>query len=257
MSEKISLNVEEFFALLKQYLKEKTPLSVIRYGDGETMMLDDIKEDTNFILKKVLGYIPSDEHQNMMKTYLIKAYRECTMMGIPTERHLTREDHWGKSIKVFNKVVGDNVLSDKFHRVSQDVFYDMLSKDYFTELLTNLETLCYVSCRNLDDVFKAKFNIKNIYSYIISPEPTYTSGYVGKKHYPEQFHEISKWMTTIPAKGSLCLVGAGIPGKIYNNWFRDEGGISLDIGSVFDAFAGKKTRGAGRGLDIEDNTYKL
>lgn len=257
MSEKINLDVDNFFKLVKNHLKTKTSLSVIRYGDGETMMLDDIKEDTDFILKKVLGYVPSDDDQRWMKLYLVKAYRECDTMGIPTDRHLEREDHWGKSIKVFNRVVGEGVLSDKVNRISQDVFYDMLKKDYFKELLTDLETLCYVSCRNLDEVFKTKFNIKNIYSYIISPEPTYTSGYVGKRHYPEQFHEISQWMTTIPVKGSLCLVGAGIPGKIYNNWFRDEGGVSLDIGSVFDGWSGKKTRGAGRGLDAIDNTYKL
>lgn len=257
MSEKISLNVDEFFAVVKQYLKEKTPLSVIRYGDGETMMLDDIQADRDFILKKVLGYIPSLEDQHSMIRYLIQAYRECDMMGIPTERHLQREDHWGKSVRVFKKFVGEDVLSSKSYKVSQDVFYDMLNKNYFNELLQDRDTLCYISCRNLDEVFKTKFNIKNVYSYLISPEPTYTSGYVGKKHFPEQFLEMKDWMQSIPVKGSLCLVGAGIPGKIYNNWFRDEGGISLDIGSVFDGFAGFKTRGKGRGLNVIDNTHKL
>ena len=64
-------------------------------------------------------------------------------------------------------------------------------------------------------------------------------------------------MKVIDCRGVLCLVGAGIPGKCYNNWFRDQGGVSLDIGSVFDFWYGRRTRGKGRGLDAIDNTYKL
>jgi hypothetical protein len=64
-------------------------------------------------------------------------------------------------------------------------------------------------------------------------------------------------MQKIDCNNSLCLVGAGVVGKIYNIWFKRRGGVSLDIGSIFDLWAGRKTRGKDRGIDVIDNTYKL
>lgn len=246
----------EFYEIISDCLEHRVPMSVIRYGDGETMMLDDKPEDTAFILKKVLGYVPSNDDIKELKDNLIKAYKECNALGLPTERHLKREDNWSKSLDVFKRVVGGYTLTSKLH-TSIDVFYDLLSEGYYPKLLNNRDTVNYISCRNLDNVFKERFNIKNVNSFIISPEPTYTSGWTGDKHYPEQFNKIKEWIKTVPCKGNLCLVGAGIPGKIYNNWFRDQGGVALDAGSVFDAWAGFKTRGKGRGLDVIDNTHKL
>lgn len=248
--------IENFIKLIKDHLLSKKALSVIRYGDGETMMLDDDVSDRAFILKKVLGYIPSNSDIQAMNNNLIAAYKDCDIIGIPTERHLRRLDNWGKSLTVFKKVIGEEILLAKL-KTSIDIFYELLSTNLYEELFTKLDTLNYISCRNLDEAFKSKFNIKQVRSFIIAPEPTYTSGYVGDKHFPEQFNRIGRWMENICIEGSLCLVGAGIPGKIYNNWFRDLGGISLDVGAVFDLWAGFKTRGAGRGLDVVDETFKL
>ncbi len=256
MSQEINLTTEDVFLTIQNHLLHRSPLSIIRYGDGESFMFGDRIENTHFILKKVLGYVPSESHIEQMKGNLIKAYRGCDIVGIPTQKHLDRPDQWRHTLTYFNRAIGDDVLETK-GRASIDVFHEFLSKGFYSALLMDVDTLNYVSCRDLDEVFKEKFNIKNVNSFIISPEPTYTSGYVGDKHFPEQFLQIGEWISTLNCKGQLCLVGAGIPGKIYNNWFRDQGGVSLDIGSVFDSLAGFKTRGAGRGMDVIDNTYKL
>jgi hypothetical protein len=57
--------------------------------------------------------------------------------------------------------------------------------------------------------------------------------------------------------GNICLVGAGFIGKIYVNWFKERGGVAMDIGAVMDLWAGKATRGPLRGTDAENLTYKL
>jgi hypothetical protein len=204
----------------------------------------------------VLGYVPNDQEILTIKQNLIDAYNQSDVLGVPTKRHLARADNWAKSLDVFKRVVGEDILNNKQH-ASIDVFYDMLSEDCYTKLFNGIKKLNYISCRNLDSVFKEKFLITEINSFIISPEPTYTSGYVGEKHFPEQFNKIKEWIKSINCHGTLCLVGAGIPGKCYNNWFRDQGGVSLDIGSVFDFWSGRRTRGQGRGLDVIDNTHKL
>jgi UDP-N-acetyl-D-mannosaminuronic acid transferase (WecB/TagA/CpsF family) len=59
--------------------------------------------------------------------------------------------------------------------------------------------------------------------------------------------------------GSLLFVGAGIFGKIYCNWWRDRGGVAMDVGGVMDIWSGKITRGPDKGLDKDDpdTRYKL
>ena len=147
---------------------------------------------------------------------------------------------------------------------SVDVGYNMIytssqvqETNHFKELLSGIDTLNYVSCRNLDEQFKRVYRVKNVNSFIIAPEPKFTSGYSGEPHYPDQFLKIKEWIKTIPCKGNLCLVGGGVISKIYNKWFKEQGGISLDLGAVFDLWAGYATRGADRGLDKEHNLYKL
>jgi UDP-N-acetyl-D-mannosaminuronic acid transferase (WecB/TagA/CpsF family) len=80
------------------------------------------------------------------------------------------------------------------------------------------------------------------------------SGYEGDEHFPTQFNRIPRWMTVQLENfpGSLLLVGAGVVGKIYCNWWRDLGGVAFDVGGCMDIFAGKVTRGPDRGLDKDD-----
>ena len=63
----------EFTAFVRAHLYSKKPLSVIRYGDGESMMFGDSIENTHFILKKVLGYVPSENEIAAMTITLMEA----------------------------------------------------------------------------------------------------------------------------------------------------------------------------------------
>lgn len=250
----INLDGQTLKKIIEAKLLFKESMSVIRYGDGESMVFGDNLENTHFIFKKVMGYVPTPEEIETMKVNLIDAYEYCDVIGFPTEKHLSREDQWRHTMTYFNRCVSPKRMIAK---TSIDIFYDMQRDGLLVELLKSVEKLNYVSCRNLDDVFKNKFGIKEVNSFIIAPEPTFTSGYVGERHFPDQFNKIFEWISELDCSGALCLVGAGIPGKIYNNWFADSGGVSLDIGSMFDGWAGWKTRGAGRGMDVEDTTNKL
>jgi hypothetical protein len=256
----LTLTMDEVFDRIITYLNAKQPLSVVRYGDGEAMVLKGFndKENLHFILKKLLGYVPSVSHIMAIRHNLIQAYREADIIGIPvTNRHMSDPNsYWHKSGAILESSVGKEYL-EKLEITNIDVHSHFLNQRYYDQLLNGIETLCYISCRQLDDAFKRRYNIKKVYSFIIAPEMYYTPGYDGLQHFPDQYNEIKEWVETIPVKGNLCLVGAGVVGKIYNNWFRDQGGVSMDIGSIFDSWAGKLTRGPGRGADVIDETYKL
>lgn len=255
------LSTEELLATLKKHLQNKIPLSIIRYGDGEAITLNGFKdvESYKMVLKRQLGFCPTIEEGEEIRQNLIEAYKGCDIIGLSlTDKEKGNEkDYWARSKQILKENVQSNILEKK-DLVSIDCHSHFLDKDYYKDLMTDLKVVNYISCRNLDEEIKNTFNVKQVNSYIISPEKKFSSGYEGPNHYPEQFIHIKKWMErAVPCEGNLCLVGAGFIGKIYNNWFRDLGGVSIDIGSIFDSWAGKATRGPNRGLDKEDNTYKL
>lgn len=255
------LTSKDVLLKLTDSIYHKIPLSLIRYGDGEAMILNKAHDKKSFdhIFKGQLGYFPSNDVSDEVYLNLVKAYSNCDIIGFPTERHLThpkyKDGYWGKSKDIFIKNIGPDFEGQQI--TSIDVHSEFLDNNYYKPLLENRDIVNYISCRNIDDQLKKTFNIKNVNSYVISPEMKFSSLSNPKRHYPDQFNEIKEWVKTIPCTGNICLVGAGIVGKIYCNWFRDQGGVAFDIGSVFDSFAGFATRGPKRGVNVIDNTHKL
>lgn len=255
----ITIPIDKMAAFITGHLHDQSPISITRYGDGEAIVLNGFNDmdSIKMVTKRQFGFIPPVQHIEAIISNLAEAYRNTDVIGIPTRlRQHDKKNYWYRAFDILSQAVGIDILQEK-EFTDIDFHSYMLDNGLFSNLLNGQDTLCYISCRKLDDEFKSRYQIKNIYSFIIAPEAKFTSGYKGKNHYPEQFNEIRKWMEKIPVHGNLCLTGAGFTGKIYNNWFRDHGGIAVDIGYVFDAFAGKVTRGPKRGIDSFDNTYKL
>ncbi len=241
-------------------ISNNNPFSLVRYGDGEAMVLNGLADEGSFdyVLNRQLGYIPAAWDKANIRANLILAYSNCDIIGVPTGNRFMEdpETFWARAANILGSSLGPAILEKK-ELTSIDIHSYMLESGFFEELLFERPVLCYISCRNLDDQLKAKYRIGEIHSFIIAPEIKFTSGYNGDVHYPTQFGQIREWIEKIPVKGSVCLVGAGVIGKIYTNWFRNLGGFAIDIGSCFDSWAGKVTRGPDRGIDVEDLTFKL
>lgn len=252
------LDDEELLETIKASLITKNPLSIVRYGDGEAVILNGFKDTNTFksILKRQLGYIPAIDEAEQIRENLISAYTNCDIIGVPSEKIAEHaRGYWGKSLAIFN----ENIHTETPKLITSiDAHSHFLDKNYYKELMQDVEVVNYISCRNIDEGIKRAFNVKRVNSYIIAPEMKFDNSYTGPKHYPEQFNRIKKWMEkAVPVEGNLCLVGAGFVGKIYNNWFKELGGVSFDIGSIFDSWAGLVTRGPERGTNVFDETYKL
>ena len=242
-------------------LQAGEPLSLVRIGDGEGIVLNsmsgiqELDLANQAVLHRQMGYYPVYNDIKAIRNNLITTYAEADIIGIPAHKQKT-SSHWGSVTKILDENVPFK-KTDKF--CSIDVHYDFLNAGYYDLLIKGMETLNYISCRNLDYKFIYRWHLKQCNSFITAPESKFTSGYKGPVHYPDQFNKIYRWMDVCCPEGKLLLVGAGVIGKIYCNWWRDRGGVAFDIGSVFDEWAGFETRGKGRGLDKinDDLTFKL
>jgi len=256
----INLTTNDVYKRLSQALELELSYSLLRIGDGEAILLsgfDDRARLNKFFIKQ-FGYILEDKHVEEIINNLIEAYENCSLIGIPTKLHTEKiGGYWKKASELLKEKVKS--IKDRVEYCSIDVHTDMLKAGCLDELLKQVDSVYYISCRDLNEGFKRKYpNIKNVHSYIIAPESVYTPDYVGKKHYPEQFNEIKEWINSLDnLSGKLCIIGAGCIGKIYSNWFANKGAVSVDLGNVLDLWYGKITRGPQRGAQSFNDLYKL
>ena len=241
------------------HIQARKPLSIIRAGDGEKIILDSNKSLTNqrkaldAVPKRQMGYEPNVTTLEDIRANLINAYTNADIIGIPMHKNLSELSSSWQNVK---SALDENAPLHPANYCSIDVHYDFLNAGYFNTALTGISRLNYISCRNLQERMQSKWSIEVVNGYHIAPEAKFTSGYDGDVHYPTQFNKAARWMDVVCRPGDLLLVGAGVIGKIYCNWWRDRGGVAFDIGSIFDEFAGMITRGPERGLDKIDENSK-
>lgn len=242
------INTEDIF----NKIVSKNPISIIRVGDGEAMVLNALKDPRSYarVIKRQLGEGVTFEDGLNIRDNLIKALSECDVIGIPDEKKKAKEpdSYWQRA----PQILMDNVNIEGKEIANIDLHYHLSDANLYPEIFKHFDRVFYISCRTVN----LNKYIAHVDNYVIAPEKIFTT-YEGPAHYPDQFVKIENWMDKRPIKGALCLVGAGVVGKIYCNWFRDRGGIALDIGSVFDQWAGHVTRGPGRGKDIKTNENTL
>jgi hypothetical protein len=238
-------------------LYTKRPVSITRAGDGELIVLksgDNLqtyRQCIESVMIRQMGYEPTMGEVDAIRENLKLAYKGADIIGVPMHKNL---DTLGKHWTAVQAVVEPLATTGK--RTSTDVFYELLYSGELIEWLRSQHTINYIGCRDIDDGLR-RLGVRTVNSCLIAPEAKFTSGYDGPKHYPDQFNKMEWWMNAAPCEGNACLVGAGVIGKIYCNWFRDRGGVAIDVGAVMDLLAGFSTRGPERGLDAVNERYKI
>jgi hypothetical protein len=247
-------NYTEVYLLAKEALENKDPWALIRLGDGEYMCMSQNKID--YVMNRQFNYTPSQHNLDTISKVVADAYVDADIIGVPTKFH--REEcgsYWAKAEEYLNKIRPE---TENIETCSIDVHSELLHSGLLDELIMSQDELIYVSGRNLNEGFKRKYpNLKSIKSFIVSAEQKFEPNKAEEKHYPDQFYKCIDWIESLDAKGKLCLVGAGILGKFYSSLLKKQGGVVCEIGHVFDSWAGKCTRGKGRGANAVDNRYKL
>ena len=89
----------------------------------------------------------------------------------------------------------------------------------------------------MEDPLRELFGVAEVRWYGVQGELRDT-GEILTPHFPDGFEELRETLH-VPYPGALFLVGAGVFGKIYCHWIKQRGGVAVDIGSIFDSWAGE------------------
>lgn len=256
---KINISTTEIKDKVLDSLNSGTSLSMLRLGDGEMIISNnDVEKLENFCVKQIGRKIKNSELKLAQKN-ILDSVLSCNILGLPTLAHCKKNILWKSIISYYDNV--QNNYPEKWINkdyCSINSHLDLLYSGDIFSIFEELKSIVIVSPRDVVVRMQKKYpNIKNIEWYSIPAEQRYEVVKNQKINIFDELENISNKLTSASRSGQLLIFGAGPFGKHLGIRFASAGGVALDLGSVFDLFVGKHTRGPGKGSTSNINTYLL
>ena len=242
---------------LKQAISDKTPFSLVRFGDGEGRILGypevfDLTALNNQVLSYQFGdgifkalkeEYPENSIENAvldLKAMLIDSMCTADIIGLPSWLHF-RSDVTQDNI---DGLIGQAACLKSFYKYQtipnkyicdHYIFHQFQYLSLFDELLSELNFIGLVSHTDITNNLEDIFSIKSSAFYEIPGHKTFMD--TGGLHFPYVYKDIIKSIE-VAFEGAVFLVAAGYLAKVYCAAIKQKGGIAIDIGSVFDGWTG-------------------
>jgi len=251
----IDLNSKEIKDMVIDSLKNKVGFSMIRIGDGEIILANNVIDKiSSFSLKQIGREMNYDEllyTQIGMKLSVIN----CDVLGLPSEKHIKKSKLWSDIFEYYNNIFSENQndwIIKKYCSINSH--FDLLNSGDLFDIFRSVDKIVIVSPRDITERLRSRFpNIKEIEYYHVPGEQKYEIDKNKNLKIFEILKNISYEIKSIDRSGQLLIFGVGPFGKKLGYDFKSVNGVSLDIGSVFDLFVGKVTRGQGKGANSKIN----
>lgn len=253
----INITDKEVCDIILQKLKDKESLLITRIGDGEIVALKpDLNEKgTNHFYYVHLGRRLSEKHILEISNNLKNTVLETDILGIPNSTsENSGNPYWSISKKLLSELIEENKDVCKPKKFCEmGIHYSLTHNKYLDKILTQIDEVYLITSRDIKEQLQSKYpNIKNIIDYRIPGEYLFEDDRKFDNYYPDRYNELHSIIGHQDLKGKLLLLGGGFVGKSLGSLFAKQGGVSLDIGSIFDKFVGKITRGQGKGPNKYD-----
>jgi hypothetical protein len=249
----IDLNENQLLDIILYKTKNNEPYAITRIGDGELLISEnDINNHmTSHMYKRHLGYIPSEEVRNEITKNVIYSIINSDVLSLRNDYTKPSLIVWSRVPELYKSLDNKNLLGVKNY-CNHDVHFKFGQKGLFDKLFKSIEHLTLITCRDVKSQIETKYpNIKTIKLYKIPGEFMFEDEKKIEPYFPNIFDSIKEDIEKNDNRGNLLLLGGGFVGKQLGISFKKSGGVSFDIGSMFDMWIGKITRGEGRG----PNTY--
>lgn len=247
---KINIDVNELTELILERLETKQPLSIVRIGDGEIAIMNANPNDKGckHFYYVHLGRTLEPNVMNEISNNLKESIINCDVLGITSKTSEESDNlYWKISKDVLLDILSKNTIKPKMF-CSMGVHYDFVSQKKLDIILNKVNEVYLVTSRDVESKFKEKYkNLESVHLYRIPGEYVYEDEKKFEDYYPNVYKKIESDFLGKDMSGKLLLIGGGFVGKNLGVIFSNRGGVSIDLGSVFDNFVGKITRGVGKG----------
>lgn len=238
------LKTHELYNLILDHLEQKKPFSNLRVGDGEAKFLHFPKNSKQSIYiqkKQINREINELEFEDIIKK-LSLAICKADVLGIPNTIESKKSD-WVYVLPVLEELKKKTEWScEKYCNMWSN--RHLLEMGLIDNILKKIKEIVIISGRDVGEKIKEKYNnIERIEYHTIPPEQNYEKVKNTTVNTLDLFSEISKKIQDKNREGQLLLYGTGFFGKYLGQVFKESGGVSIDMGSVFDIFAGLSNRG--------------
>lgn len=236
------LNCIDSYLYLEKALNNQQPFSLIRLGDGEGALMGfpDIT-DIEAVKRSFSVWFGHTDIDLQSTSYIGQQIRDSVfnadIVGLPRDAQLSRHPYYRA---VFDAMSHYRLYSESALYTDAAIHRYFQFCLLFRKLLSGRDYVGIITPRDLRAAMKTHFNVGVIEHYPIKGEARF-SGSVEMPHYPDAFNKLIDSLSP-PYKGALYLVGAGGLGKIYCNVIKQRGGVAVDVGAIFDAWAGVKSR---------------
>ena len=268
----------ELTVKILDHIKNKSPLSLIRLGDGEGNFLsynDKFKEfqnrDRQFIKTIWWGKLSLSEGDcQKLSDRLVLAIKNADIIGIPNLSWFCRvlgshslekkllQKYNGQGIRGYTSII-NTLIDPKFYHehdsyklshktlTSCNIHHDLEVWGLYRLIFNHLNECSVISCHEgIHQVLREKYGVTVKRLYKIPSEYKYSQLFNYKDqqnhpHYPYYFQKLCSEIT-VSYPGEVFLVAAGFLGKIYCNSIKNLGGIALDVGSIVDYWLNYSTR---------------
>jgi hypothetical protein len=256
---------EQFFDDVAYSLTNKIGFSAVRIGDGEGRVLGypDLISDQELLqqvfyyqfgqlsVKEMTKIIHRESLQSQilsLKNILKNSIESADYVGLPVPQYFKDKDKKitnglkGYSMGLF---IGGSYAYRQINsgKIFGTNFFHLLAKDlnYFSKIFNGKPSgVILINCHNLMNPLISKFNLQCPIEAIITPPHFTWSEVKSQGQFPYLYRKIINLIIDMGnLEGKLFLVGAGIMGKHYCHVIKSLGGVAVDIGSVFDAWAKK------------------
>lgn len=247
----ITVSVEEIEKNSIYSLENEQPFSLVRIGDGEMIVMKNMP-NINYFCEKQIGRSLNGLELQIVRDNLITAILNTNILGIPTPIQI--EKNWPLE-NTYDYISG--LKTNPSHTWKEKKYcgnnshLDLLSSGRLFNILSISKKVCVVSCRDITERLYSRFkNISDIEYYSLPAEQSFEIVKEKNIDILKIINNISEKLKSRHRHGELLIYGSGPFGKHLGTEFASLGGVSLDLGSVFDLFVGKITRGKGKGPSV-------
>jgi hypothetical protein len=232
----------DFIALtLEKSLDESMPSSMVRLGDGESQLmaprflLD--PEEISYQYSLWFGAKwPSYWQLSYLRSRFLRAIRKATVLGIPELHALSVHK---RNILTYSELMRRRLVSKQLI-ADAGIHWLLQCSGWLDRVFVKGEKIWLITCRDVKPLIISVYGNLCVEQIMIRGESSHP-GVIKDPHWPNGFFNVLSNFRRIK-RGDVVLVGAGALGKIYCDVAKDHGALALDIGSVFDGWAGVKSR---------------